>query len=197
VVEIGAGSGVCTEALARRGVELVAVELDPVFAARLRARAPSLGGRVRVVEGDFLALPLPARPFRVFGALPFARTTDVLRRLLDDPRLPLARADLVVQWDVARKRAAAPPDTLRGAAWAPWWEFRLGPRIPAAAFRPVPRVDAGVLVVVRRERPLLPCAMAPAFARFVRGSWPFERSGRQRRPHPSARAERSEREEPR
>ena len=189
VVEIGAGTGVCTEALARRGVELVAVELDPVFAARLRARAPRLGDRVRVVEADFLSLALPARPFRVFGSLPFARTTDVLRRLLDDPRVPLERADLIVQWDVARKRAAAPPDTLRSAAWAPWWELRLGRRIPAGAFRPVPRVDAGLLVATRREPPLLPCAMAPAFARFVRASWPFERSARRRRAVPSARAD--------
>jgi 23S rRNA (adenine-N6)-dimethyltransferase len=174
VLEIGAGLGAFTAPLARRGVELVAIELDPVWAARLRARAPALGPRVRVVEADFERVALPQRPFRAFGSLPFARTTDVLRRLLDDPRVPLQRADLIVQWEVARKRAAVPPQTLRSAAWAPWWEFRQGPRIPAAAFRPVPRVDAAVLVVTRRAPPLLPPAMAYAFARFVRGAWPFD-----------------------
>ena len=145
-----------------------------MWAERLRARFDrEARGRVRVVQGDFLSLPLPTRPFRVIGSLPFARTTDALRRLFDDPRVPLERADLVVQWEVARKRAAVPPATLLSTVWAPWWEFRLGRRIPAAEFRPVPRVDAAVLVVTRRDRPLLPVAMAGSYAAFVRAHWPF------------------------
>ncbi len=177
VVEVGPGLGAVTVALGRRGVDVVAVELDPVWAARLRARlARTSRGRVRVVEADFLSLPLPARPFRVVGSLPFGATTAVLGHLLADPRLPLERADLIVQWEVARKRAVVPPATLLSATWAPWWEFRLGRRIPAEAFRPVPRVDAGVLIVARRDRPLLPPAMARSYARFVRSHWPFERS---------------------
>ena len=130
---------------------------------------------MRVVEGDFLSLPLPSHPFRVIGSLPFGRTTDILRRLLDDPCVPLVRADLVVQWEVAQKRAAAPPSTLRSTVWAPWWEFRLQHRIPAGEFRPIPRVDAGVLVVTRRDPPLLPPNMASPYARFVHRHWPFDR----------------------
>jgi 23S rRNA (adenine-N6)-dimethyltransferase len=130
---------------------------------------------VRVVHADFLALRLPEAPFRVVGALPFARTTDILRRLFDDPRSARGRADLVVQWEVARKRAAAPPASLLSTAWAPWWEFRLARRIAATEFRPVPRVDAGVLVATRRAPALLPEAMARAYAEFVRTRWPFER----------------------
>jgi hypothetical protein len=45
-------------------------------------------------------------------------------------------------------------------ALGPWWEFRLGSRLPTIEFRPIPRVDAGVLVIMRRSRPLLPVAMA-------------------------------------
>ena len=174
VVEIGAGAGAFTGALARRGLRVIAVELDPLHARALRARFGDRGqGSVRVVEADFLLLALPEEPFRVVGSLPFARTTDVLRRLLDDPGLPLARADLVVQWEVARKRAAAPPDTLLSSVWAPWWEIGLGPRIPAAAFRPIPAVDAGLLTIRKRRPPLLPLAMARPYARFVRARWPF------------------------
>jgi 23S rRNA (adenine-N6)-dimethyltransferase len=66
-----------------------------------------------------------------------------------------------------------PPATLRSAAWAPWWSFRLGPRIAAEDFRPVPSVDAGVLVVTRREPPLLPRALAASYAAFVRAHWPW------------------------
>jgi len=175
VVEVGPGLGVFTAAVARRGAEVLAVELDPVLAPKLRARlGPGLRDRVRVVRGDFLSFPLPRRPFRVLGSLPFGRTTDVLRRLLDDPLQRLVRADLVVQWEVARKRIAVPPSTLLSTLWAPWWEFELACRIPAHEFTPVPRVDAAFVSVVRRSRPLLPLAMARPYARFVRAHWPFD-----------------------
>jgi 23S rRNA (adenine-N6)-dimethyltransferase len=173
VLEIGPGTGAFTAALARRRVRVHAVELDPVLAARLRAR-PELRDWVRVVEGDFVSVPLPDRPFRAVGSLPFGRTTDVLRRLLDDPHGRLVRADVVVQWEVARKRTAVPPTSLLSAQWAPWWEFTLACRIPADAFTPVPRVDAGFVSVVRRARPLLPAAMVRPYAKFVRSHWPFE-----------------------
>jgi 23S rRNA (adenine-N6)-dimethyltransferase len=105
--------------------------------------------------------------------VPFGVTTEIFRRLFDDPRVPLERADLIVQWEVARKRAESPPSTLLSTAWAPWWEFELVERIPARAFRPVPRVDAGVLRVTRRRPALLPESLAPHFAGFVRARWPL------------------------
>jgi 23S rRNA (adenine-N6)-dimethyltransferase len=174
VVEVCAGPGSITFALARRAVDVFAVEVDPVWARRLRDLVRRVApARVRVVEADILSLPLPARPFRVIGSLPFGQTTIILRHLLDNPTVLLERADVIVQWEVARKRAAVPPSTMLSTAWAPWWEFRLGPRIPATEFRPIPRVDAGVLVVTRRSRPLLPVAMAGRYADFVRAHWPF------------------------
>jgi 23S rRNA (adenine-N6)-dimethyltransferase len=172
VVEIGAGRGACTFALARRGVEVIALERDPHWAKLLRgaARQHDLQG-VRVVCCDALRYRMPRRPFRVVGSLPFGATTALLHHLLDDVDSGLRRADLILQWEVARKRAAAPPTTLLSTMWTPWWSFDLGRRVPADAFRPVPSVDAGVLHIVRREPPLLPDHMAAAYATFVRRQW--------------------------
>jgi 16S rRNA A1518/A1519 N6-dimethyltransferase RsmA/KsgA/DIM1 with predicted DNA glycosylase/AP lyase activity len=69
---------------------------------------------------------------------------------------------------VARKRAGRPRTAL-SAAWSPWWRFRLGGRIARDAFRPRPRVDAGILVVERRRQPLLAPEAAEPFAAFVHG----------------------------
>jgi 23S rRNA (adenine-N6)-dimethyltransferase len=174
VLEIGPGAGAITLALARRSLEVVAVERDPALARALRARLAAVGARrVRVLEADFRAIALPRRPFRVVGSLPFGATTDILRKLFDDPTLPLERADLIVQQEVARKRAEHPPRTLLSTVWAQWWEFRLGRLIPAAAFRPIPSVDAAALVVTRRAAPLLPPACARDYAEFVRARWPL------------------------
>jgi 23S rRNA (adenine-N6)-dimethyltransferase len=89
--------------------------------------------------------------------------------------MALERADLIVQWEVARKRAALPPSTMRSTTWLPWWEFLLGRHLPAAAFRPVPHVDSGVLIITRRQPALLPPAMARLYSEFVRTHWPFDR----------------------
>ena len=173
VVEIGAGRGALTYALARHGVAVVALEKDPHWAESLRreVRRRRLEDRVRVVRCDALDYRMPRRPYRVVGSLPFGATTAILRRLLDDPGSPLVRADLIVQWEVARKRAVMPPSTLLSTTWAPWWSFEVVRRLPAAAFRPVPSVDAAVLRVTRREPSLLPLRMAGPFASFVRRQW--------------------------
>jgi 23S rRNA (adenine-N6)-dimethyltransferase len=177
VVEFGAGLGAITIALAKRQVDVVAIEIDPVWVARLRDRVcGAFQDKVRVVEGDFLSVPLPTEPFRVVGSLPFGYTTDVLRRLLDDPRVTLERADLIVQWAVARKRVALPPSTRLSTTWVPWWEFRLGRHVPASAFRPVPRVDSGVLIITPRKPPILPPSMARSYSEFGRTHWPFDPS---------------------
>ena len=184
VVEIGAGSGAITRALARRGAEVLAVEVDPVWAERLKRNlAAHHGDRVRVIASDFLAMRLPNRPFRVVACLPFGNTTAIVSRLLGEGREHLERADLIVQWEVARKRSAVPASTLRSTAWAPWWEFTLGRRIAATEFRPVPRVDGGVLVITRREPALLPPAMAARYEAFVRANWPFAQTIRRSDAH--------------
>jgi 23S rRNA (adenine-N6)-dimethyltransferase len=173
VVEIGAGRGALTYALARRGVHVVALEKDPHWADALRREVGRrhLDGLVRVVCCDALDYRMPRRPYRVIGSLPFGATTSILRHLLDNPGSYLVRADLIVQWEVARKRALMPPSTLLSTAWAPWWSFEVVQRIPATAFRPVPSVDAAVLCVTRRDPPLLPPRMAAPFASFVRRQW--------------------------
>lgn len=173
-VDLGAGAGAITRRLLATGARVVAVEVDPDWVSKLRRLGGGAGGgRLEVVHADARTWPFPRRPFRVVACLPFGATTAILHRLLDDPVTPLVGADLIVQWDVARKRASSPPSTLVSTAWAPWWEFRLGPRVPAGQFRPVPGVDGGVLRVTRRTPPLLPVSMAAPYAEFVRARWPF------------------------
>ena len=114
VVDIGAGTGRLTAELARVARRVVAIELDPQLAAGLRGR----WSNVSVVEGDARTVALPDEPFRVVANIPFAHTSDLLHRLLDDPRLPLLRADLIVEWGVAVKRglpARAPSAASFGA----------------------------------------------------------------------------------
>jgi 23S rRNA (adenine-N6)-dimethyltransferase len=91
----------------------------------------------------------------VVANLPFARSSEILRALLGDPATPLRRADLIVQWEFAAKRAAVWPSTLQSLSWGPWYELAVSRRLDASAFAPRPRVSAAVLRVLRRPVPLI------------------------------------------
>jgi 23S rRNA (adenine-N6)-dimethyltransferase len=169
VLELGAGDGALTALLAERPWPVTAVELDPARAAGLRRR---FGERVRVVHADLLRVPLPG-DHHVVSNVPFGITSALLRRLLGHGGW--ASAVLLVQWEVARKRAAVGGTTLLTASWWPWFEFELAGRVPAAAFRPRPAVDGGLLVLRRRAAPLVEPGQRPAYQRLVRTAFAGDR----------------------
>ncbi|MBD3778294.1 23S ribosomal RNA methyltransferase Erm [Cellulomonas sp. ES6] len=159
VLEIGAGDGALTRPLAALGRDVLAVELDPHRADRLRARVPG----ATVLCADALRVPLD-RPV-VVGNIPFHLTTPLLRRLLHHGRW--RHAVLLTQWEVARKRAGVGGRTLLTAQTDPWFEVALRGRVPADAFRPRPSVDGGLLTVDRRDRPLVDPGERDGYQRFV------------------------------
>jgi 23S rRNA (adenine-N6)-dimethyltransferase len=169
VLELGAGDGALTRLLAARPWPVTAVELDP---ARVEALRSGLGRGVRVVHADMLRFPL-AGDHHVVSNVPFGITTAVLRRLLGQGAW--ATAVLLLQWEVARKRAAVGGTTLLTASWWPWFEFDLAGRVPAAAFRPRPAVDGGLLVVRRRTAPLVDPGQRTAYQHLVRTAFSGDR----------------------
>jgi 23S rRNA (adenine-N6)-dimethyltransferase len=166
VVEFGAGTGSLTRPLLHRARRVIAIELDPALASFLRH---DLGGdpRLTVVCGNALRVPLPRDPFRVVGNLPFGSGTRILQRLLDDPRSGLARVDVLIQYEAARKRAQAAPSTLATLRWSPWWDLRLVRMVRRTAFVPPPSVDAGLLAIERRAEPLVSDRDRGAYRRLV------------------------------
>jgi 23S rRNA (adenine-N6)-dimethyltransferase len=184
VVDVGAGSGMLTRPLVRAGARVIAIEPDRAFAARLRRACPEADVR----ELDALAWEWPREPFRVVANLPFLHAADLCRALLSDPRVALLRADLVVEWDFASKRARLWPSTALGVVWGAWYELRIARRIEAAAFAPRPSVAAAVLQARRRPVPLVPVSSASGYAAFVRRG--FRRSSRARELDAHAWAER-------
>jgi 16S rRNA A1518/A1519 N6-dimethyltransferase RsmA/KsgA/DIM1 with predicted DNA glycosylase/AP lyase activity len=162
VLDLGAGTGVLTAALVRAGARVVAVEIEHELAEGLRRRFAG----VDVRTADALCVSLPREPFKVVANLPFDSGTSILRRLLD-PRLPLATADVVVQWALAEKRAAVWPSTQLGVYWGAWFELSVARRLPRCVFAPPPAVDAGLLRIVRRDEAFVPVAERRRYQTFL------------------------------
>lgn len=150
IVEIGAGDGALTFPLERLGRRLTGVEIDGRCAERLARRVRPT---TEIVQADFLEFRLPTTPHALVGNLPFHQTTAMLRRILRAPGW--TEAVLLVQWEVARRRAGVGGATMMTAQWWPWFDFHLATRVPAAAFHPRPGVDGGVMTMSRRRSALV------------------------------------------
>lgn len=161
ILELGAGDGALTRALAHLGRPLTAVEIDEHRVRQLRRTVPDV--RIEHADATRVALDAPV----VAGNIPFHLTTPVLRRLLGAGRWQ--HAVLLTQWEVARKRAGVGGGTLLTATSMPWFAFTLEFRVPAAHFVPRPSVDGGVLGIARRTRPLVPYRERRRYEVFVRG----------------------------
>lgn len=164
VVDIGAGSGALTRALANAGAEVIALELASDLAAGLRRAA---SGRVTVVSVDVLEWEWPTRPFAVVANLPFARSAAILAHLLRDPCGALRRADVIVQWEFAQKHTAVWPATLKSTYWRAWYDVMITARLARTAFSPPPSVDAAIVCFDRRSRPLVPAQDSARYWRFL------------------------------
>jgi 23S rRNA (adenine-N6)-dimethyltransferase len=161
VYEVGAGRGRLTAAMLAAGAQVVAYEVDPAIAAAL-PRHP----RLAVRPADFLAARPPRQPFAVVGNIPYALTAAVVDWCLAAPAL--TTATLLTQLEYARKRTGdyGRWSRLTIATW-PLVGWHLAGRVPRTAFRPVPRVDGGILRLVRRPVPLVPVGALPAYQTMV------------------------------
>ena len=159
-LEVGAGLGVLTLALAGRGVSVTAVEIDRELADDLAARAPAT---VTVVTADFLSLDVDslalARPARAVGNLPYNVSPRILLKLLrcGAHGAGLSDATLMLQREVADRVTAAPGSR----DWGPLaiaTRLHALPRrlmtLPPGAFRPMPRVRSAVVELTLRPAPV-------------------------------------------
>lgn len=181
VVEIGPGEGALTGLLVASGARLIAVEIDPVLAARLRERFAGVPG-VAIVEGDarlhdWASLrwrrPDPAGRVLAAGNLPYSVGTAILQSMIRaGPAID--EMALMLQREVAERVAAAPGQRAYGslsvlAQMA--CEVRLALLVPPGAFRPPPRVESGVLHLRVRPAAPVPVADAARFERVVRAAF--------------------------
>ena len=161
VIEVGAGRGQLTAALVERCERVIAYEVDPAMAAAIPPRA---GLTVRAE--DFLRVVPPERHFAVVGNPPYSLTSPVVDWCLRAPTL--TSATLLTQLEYAWKRTGHYGRWTR-LTISTWpviaWQFK--GRIPRGSFRPVPRVDSGILRLERRDVPLVQPAALGAYRRFV------------------------------
>ena len=159
VLEIGAGLGSLTLALAETGAELVAVEVDRGIVPVLREVVAD-AANVNVVEADALradwdALLASAPSWVLVANLPYNVATPLVCDLLDGVPA-IARMLVMVQREVAERFCATPRSEAYGAVSvkvAYWATSRVAGTVPASVFVPRPNVESALAEIVRRPAP--------------------------------------------
>lgn len=170
VVEIGAGLGSLTLALAPAAARVVAVELDRRLVPVLRSVVGAYRN-VRVVEDDGLRLDwrrllVEPGPWTLVANLPYNVATPIVLRVLEEA--PTVRSMLVmVQREVGERLAARRGERSYGAVSVKvsyWAKASVVGVVPPTVFVPRPSVDSALVRIDRRDAPLV----APELASYER-----------------------------
>jgi 16S rRNA (adenine1518-N6/adenine1519-N6)-dimethyltransferase len=163
VVEVGAGLGSLTLALAETGASVTAIELDRYITPVLRSIVEPA---VRVVEADALTMDwssvLGDENAALVANLPYNVATPLVADLLDGvPQL--TRMLVMVQREVGERLAASVGDAAYGAVSvkvAYWARARVVGTVPSTVFVPQPRVESVLVSIERRaDGPAVPLAV--------------------------------------
>ena len=178
VIEVGAGKGVLTRALAAAAGRVIAVEIDRHLCEDLRRRLAARPN-VEPVCADILSLSpdklltsaLASAPYVVVANLPYYIASAVLRHFLESARPP-ARMIVMVQAEVAQSIAASPGRMgLLSVGVQFYAQARVLFYVPPRAFRPPPKVRSAVIRLDVRPEPAVAVDDRQAFFHLVQAGF--------------------------
>ncbi len=160
VFEVGPGPGGLTRALLESGARVTAVERDPRCIPALAELDAHFPDRLRVIEGDALAIDAPSlfegRP-HIVANLPYNVGTALLVRWLSADWQPWwSSLSLMFQREVADRIVAQPGSDAYGrlAVLAQWRSVpRIAMPVHRSAFTPPPKVMSAVVHIVPAAAP--------------------------------------------
>ena len=159
VVEVGAGLGSLTLALAERGADVIAIEVDAGLADALHEVVADVPN-VRIVHADAMELDWEALlgsggGWALVANLPYNVATPLVADLLDGVPA-IERMLVLVQREVAERMTARTNTPAYGAVSvkvAFWADARIVADVPASVFVPRPNVESALVELVRHQPP--------------------------------------------
>jgi 23S rRNA (adenine-N6)-dimethyltransferase len=167
VYDIGAGSGVISSALAPKCRKVIAIEIEPRTASRLRVNMERYPN-VTVLQDDFLTLPLPKTPYKIFANIPFHLSSPIIRRITASPYPPQA-VYCIVQKQFAHKLQSDSSHftSQLGMTIGPWFSVRIRKPLKREDFWPHPNVDTVLLEIIPRDSPFVTNNRRAAYQQFT------------------------------
>jgi 16S rRNA (adenine1518-N6/adenine1519-N6)-dimethyltransferase len=187
VVEIGAGLGTLTSALARAEPpprRILAIERDPDMQGVLEAELAN-DRHVEIVPADALIFDFSAaagaagRPLVVVGNLPYQIASSLLLAIVEAGASgTVSRAIVMVQREMAQRVVAPPGSKTYGrltVAIAQRAEARILFHVRPGSFHPAPQITSSVMSLQMRAEPLAPVQDRALFEEIVKQAFSTRR----------------------
>lgn len=161
VLEVGPGKGMLTKFLLQQPTLLKAVEADRDMVEYLEKNFPELAGRI--ISGDFLKTRLDevfeAQPFCLIGNFPYNISSQILFHAL---RYKAYIPEIVgmFQKEMAERVIAGPGSKTYGVISVlvqAYYEGKYLFTVDKSCFSPPPKVQSGVIRLVRKENQIWEC----------------------------------------
>lgn len=156
VIEIGAGQGDLTRAIAKRAAIVYAIEIDTCFMPHLYAVERDFGN-VKVINDDILKIPLSqfkeAGLIKVVGNIPYKITGPILFKILEE-RSAIEKACLTVQKEIAERIISKPCKREYGSISVVFQTFsdvKVLMKMRPGLFSPPPKVDSAFISIIFKD----------------------------------------------
>lgn len=169
ILEIGPGKGIITDQilnLRTDNIKIIGIEIDPDLTATLQDKYKNKTD-IEIVNEDFLTYKRLNHSFTVISNLPFAFTSDILRKILN-PKSNMNSALLIIQKEAAEMIMGIPQSNLKSLTAYPYWEFKMIKSLQKTDYKPEPSVDTVALLVTRRKSPLVLAEKYKEYEKFIR-----------------------------
>ena len=171
VLEIGPGMGVLTKYLIQKNVAVYAMDIDKDSIAYLNTtfKTTHSPNNLQVVEADFLKVDLSQyfdqRPFAITGNFPYNISSQIVFKALQW-RHQIPEFTGMFQKEVAERICAKEGNKTYGilsVLTQAFYDATYLFTVPPSVFHPPPKVESGVLRLVRKKEYQLPCDEAMLF----------------------------------
>lgn len=160
VLEIGPGMGVLTKYLLEKEFTTYVIEIDTESVNYLRANYPNLADRI--ISKNFLKINVSDefqdKSFAIIGNFPYNISSQILFKTLENKH-QIPEFSGMFQKEVAKRIAEKPGSKVYGilsVLTQAFYDVEYLFTVPPSVFNPPPKVDSGVIRLIRKENYILP-----------------------------------------
>jgi 16S rRNA (adenine1518-N6/adenine1519-N6)-dimethyltransferase len=160
VLEIGPGMGVLTKYLLKKKFTTHVIEIDTESVKYLKAHYLNLADRI--ISKNFLKINIydefQDKPFAIIGNFPYNISSQILFKTLENKH-QIPEFSGMFQKEVAKRIAEKPGSKVYGilsVLTQAFYDVEYLFTVPPSVFNPPPKVDSGVIRLIRKENYILP-----------------------------------------
>lgn len=150
ILEVGPGTGILTQELAKKAKKIIAVEKDASIIETLKENIKDFNN-IEIINEDILRYNLPEKKYKIIANIPYYLTSPLIRKFLEEKNQP-EELILMIQKEVAQRIVATPPKmSLLAVSVQFYADAKILFSVSKNSFWPVPKIDSAIIKINPRK----------------------------------------------